>query len=176
MRPARRFPPFCPISTSGGVCYIKTMMDDSQLLERYVKENSQEAFAELVARHLNFVYSAAWRQLRVSLASRWCDCAPFRHNIPRRNSNRDYGRCAQFNGHWHASRERLHHWSDAHPNCRQNRSHYDGIRKNDAAWHCVLTQLSVSPPFFRAQASKTRALALGLQAGQIGDKVIHLSL
>ncbi len=40
------------------------MMDDSQLLARYVKESSQDAFAELVARHLNFVYSAAWRQVR----------------------------------------------------------------------------------------------------------------
>jgi RNA polymerase sigma factor (sigma-70 family) len=40
------------------------MMDDSQLLTRYVREHSQEAFAELVRRHLNFVYSAALRQVR----------------------------------------------------------------------------------------------------------------
>jgi RNA polymerase sigma factor (sigma-70 family) len=40
------------------------MMDDCQLLVRYAKERSQDAFAELVARHLNFVYSAALRQVR----------------------------------------------------------------------------------------------------------------
>ena len=42
------------------------MMDDTQLLARYVREHSQEAFAELVRRHLNFVYSAALRQVRSS--------------------------------------------------------------------------------------------------------------
>jgi RNA polymerase sigma factor (sigma-70 family) len=40
------------------------MIDDRQLLARYVREGSQEAFAELVKRHLNFVYSAALRQVR----------------------------------------------------------------------------------------------------------------
>jgi RNA polymerase sigma factor (sigma-70 family) len=45
---------------------MKTMLDDRQLLERYVKEGSQEAFSELVGRHLNFVYSAALRQVRAS--------------------------------------------------------------------------------------------------------------
>ena len=45
---------------------MKMMLEDGQLLARYVNEGSQEAFAELVRRHLNFVYSAALRQVRAS--------------------------------------------------------------------------------------------------------------
>jgi len=38
------------------------MLDDGQLLRSYASEGSQTAFGELVARHLNLVYSAALRR------------------------------------------------------------------------------------------------------------------
>ncbi len=40
------------------------MTDDVELLRRYAEESSEEAFAELVRRHVNFVYAAALRQAR----------------------------------------------------------------------------------------------------------------
>lgn len=40
------------------------MDHDAQLLRRYAEENSQAAFAELVQRHINLVYSAALRRCR----------------------------------------------------------------------------------------------------------------
>jgi RNA polymerase sigma factor (sigma-70 family) len=39
-------------------------MDDWQLLQRYGREDSQDAFTEIVKRHVNLVYSAALRQVR----------------------------------------------------------------------------------------------------------------
>lgn len=39
------------------------MTDDVELLRRYAEEKSEAAFAELVHRHLDLVYSAAWRRL-----------------------------------------------------------------------------------------------------------------
>lgn len=38
-------------------------MDDWVLLRRYAATGSEEAFAELVGRHVDMVYSVAWRRL-----------------------------------------------------------------------------------------------------------------
>ena len=47
-----------------GGCYSRTtMLDDAQLLRRYVEERSEEAFTELVRRHVNLVYFAALRRV-----------------------------------------------------------------------------------------------------------------
>ncbi len=37
-------------------------LDDIELLREYAERDSETAFAALVARHLNKVYSVAWRQ------------------------------------------------------------------------------------------------------------------
>src|SRR4051812_41361508 len=37
-------------------------LDDKQLLREYTLHNSEQAFATLVSRHIDLVYSAAWRR------------------------------------------------------------------------------------------------------------------
>ena len=44
--------------------YLETMTSDLELLQNYADRNSEEAFAELIRRHLDLVYSAALRQAR----------------------------------------------------------------------------------------------------------------
>src|SRR5476651_2453449 len=43
-------------------------MEDLDLLRQYHREGSQAAFAELVGRHVNLVYTAASRQVGLGLA------------------------------------------------------------------------------------------------------------
>src|SRR5512135_2577831 len=44
-------------------CYRWNMTPDCELLRRYAETRSESAYAELVQRHLNLVYSAALRQV-----------------------------------------------------------------------------------------------------------------
>jgi len=43
--------------------YTLAMILDCDLLRRYAETHSEDAFAELVRRHINLVYSAAMRQV-----------------------------------------------------------------------------------------------------------------
>lgn len=54
---------FCRIPPAGGDM-LAEMISDLDLLRQFARENSQDAFAEIVRRHLNLVYSAALRQVR----------------------------------------------------------------------------------------------------------------
>ena len=62
--PAVARPPHfpCSVSPQAGVNGKNTMQDDAALLRRYAEDHSEEAFTELVNRHLGLVYHAALRQ------------------------------------------------------------------------------------------------------------------
>jgi RNA polymerase sigma factor (sigma-70 family) len=54
----------CPVSPKTGIYQQMQALDDMALLRKYALGNSEAAFAELVSRRVNFVYSAALRQVR----------------------------------------------------------------------------------------------------------------
>ena len=64
----RVIPPGSIVFWSGladrGDILLKMSDTDLQLLERYTRQHAEDAFAELVRRHLNLVFSAALRQVR----------------------------------------------------------------------------------------------------------------
>jgi RNA polymerase sigma factor (sigma-70 family) len=54
----------CRIHATGDVTLLNMSNTDLELLARYTRQNAEDAFAELVRRHLDLVYSAALRQVR----------------------------------------------------------------------------------------------------------------
>src|SRR5947209_2973074 len=54
----------CRISVGSGDILLKMTTSDLDLLQQYTRQRSEEAFAALVSRHLDLVYSAALRQVR----------------------------------------------------------------------------------------------------------------
>ena len=54
----------CPVLGEGDDTLLKMNDIDQQLLQRYTRDRAEDAFGELVHRHLNLVYSAALRQVQ----------------------------------------------------------------------------------------------------------------
>jgi RNA polymerase sigma factor (sigma-70 family) len=55
---------FVGFRRSAAICFQKMTPSDLELLQRFARDRAQDAFTELVRRHLNLVYSAALRQVR----------------------------------------------------------------------------------------------------------------
>src|SRR6185436_9041312 len=55
-----------PISASGDVIPLHMSDTDLELLARYTRDRAEDAFSEVVRRHLDLVHSAALRQVRFS--------------------------------------------------------------------------------------------------------------
>lgn len=54
----------CRILSVAVVMFVNMSETDLELLARYARQNAEDAFSEIVRRHLNLVYSAAFRQVR----------------------------------------------------------------------------------------------------------------
>src|SRR5262249_23923038 len=52
------------ISANGDVMFLEMSDTDLELLRRYSRGHAEDAFSEIVRRHLGLVYSAALRQVR----------------------------------------------------------------------------------------------------------------
>src|SRR5258708_37539184 len=59
----KSIPSFCAFGSHPGGCYTMENMTDSELLQRYAQSRCESAFTELVDRYLDFVHSAALRQV-----------------------------------------------------------------------------------------------------------------
>src|SRR4051812_30353185 len=53
-----------PILPIGGVITMNMSDSDMDLLARYIQHQAEDAFAEIVRRHLDVIHSAALRQVR----------------------------------------------------------------------------------------------------------------
>ena len=54
----------CRIPAGGGDMLVEMTPSDLDLLQQFTRDHAQDAFTELVRRHVNLVYSAALRQVR----------------------------------------------------------------------------------------------------------------